>query len=461
MSWGTADHLHRTAKILIDADKATNPDEARRFLETLVLQIAAGTDIEQDPAAQAALATVVNAGHRAYLGGVNVQLDADPTMTTGWTAGMTAAETVARYGGRVVDHLTADRPTLAIGRPTAPVGRPVLHLTWRGWAGGVVQSAESLLDGDGTVPAGITAAGLGLSETFQQQLGAVVPGRRDIGVSLWRPDLDWQADDAIGPALQYLPASLWLLGLGHLGQAYAWTLGMLPYQAPQEVQLGLVDFDVIVAGNTATQLLVRASDVDRRKTRIVAAALETRGFRTRIVERAYDEYFHPTVHANPARNEPTIAVAGFDDITPRRLLGEAGFTRIVDAGLGTGPFEYLDMLVHSFPAPEGPATAFTKQLSLTRALPNAYEAEIARRTKAGVDETAARCGILDIAGVSVSAAFVGTFASTLVIGDILRLLHGGVEYSVIAVDLRNPSGIRAVPNSARGEYTAPPYTLTR
>jgi hypothetical protein len=314
---------------------------------------------------------------------------------------------VARYGGQVVDHLAADRPTLALGVPAAPVGKPVLHLTCAGWAGGVVQSAESVLGGDGTVLAGIMAAGLGISETFQQQLGAVVPGRRDVGLSLWRPDLNWRAGAGAGPPLQYLPASLWLLGLGHLGQAYAWTLGMLPYATPQQVQLGLVDFDVIVAGNTATQLLVRAGDINHPKTRVAAAALETRGFRTRIVERAYDENFRPVPHANPARNEPTIALAGFDDITPRRLLGEADFTRIVDAGLGAGPIEYLDMVIHSFPAPEGPATAFTDQTPPIRPLPQAYEDEIRRQSSAGVDETAARCGMLDIAGITVGAAFVG------------------------------------------------------
>lgn len=461
MSWGTADHLHRTAKILIDAGKAADPHDARRFLETLVLQVAVGADIEQDLVAQAALATVVNAGHRAYLGGVHVQLDANPIMTTGWAAGMSASETVTQYGGQVVEHLTADRPTLVVGCPAAPVGKPVLHLTWRGWVGGVAQSPQGRLDGDGTVLAGITAAGLGISETFQQQLGAVVPGRRNIGISLWRPDLDWKANDAIGPALRYLPASIWLLGLGHLGQAYAWALGMLPYSTPQEVQIGLMDFDLVVEGNTATQLFVRADDVRHRKTRVVAAALEDRGFGTRIVERAYDEHFHPISHANPTRNEPTIALAGFDDITPRRFLGKAGFTRIVDAGLGAGPVEYLDMLVHSFPAPNSPDTAFTKPPPSPRALPDAYETEIARQIKAGTDGAAARCGMLDIAGVTVGAAFVGTFASTLVLADILRLLHGGANYSVIAVDLRKPSAIHAVPNSAPGEYTAPPHTLTR
>jgi hypothetical protein len=460
MSWGSPDQINRTAKILIDAGTAANPTEAGRFLETLVLQVAVGREVGSDPAAQAALATVVNAGHRAYLGGVQVRLDADPILATGWTSGLTASETVTRHGGQIVGQLAADRPTLALGRPAAPAGNPVLHLTWRGWAGGVVQGVEALLDGAGTEPAGIIAAGLGISETFQQQLGAIVPGRRNTGISLWRPDLDWRSDEATGPPLLYLPASLWLLGLGHLGQSYAWTLGMLPYAEPQNVQFGLVDFDVIVNGNISTQMLVRARDVRHRKTRTVAAALESRGLGTRLVERAYDEHFQPIAHANPARNEPTVALAGFDDIAPRLLLGKSGFARIVDAGLGAGPVEYLDMVIHSFPAPEDPTSAFIKRLPPACSLPEPYEAEITRQANAGIDERAARCGMVDIAGVTVGAAFVGTLAGSIVVADILRLLHSGNNYSVISVDMRNPTGIRAVPNSAPGNLPSLAYALT-
>ena len=46
------------------------------------------------------------------------------------------------------------------------------------------------------------------------------------------------------------------------------------------------------------------------------------------------------------------------------------------------------------------------------------------------------------------------------VADILRLLHGGDQYSVISVDLCSPSSINAVPNRAPGEYSAPAYTLT-
>ena len=52
-----------------------------------MLQVAVGPEIAHDPAAQAALATVVNAGHRAFLGGVHVHLADRPRPHTGWTAG--------------------------------------------------------------------------------------------------------------------------------------------------------------------------------------------------------------------------------------------------------------------------------------------------------------------------------------------------------------------------------------
>lgn len=152
----------------------------------------------------------------------------------------------------------------------------------------------------------------------------------------------------------------------------------------------------------------------------------------------------------------------FDDkLSPRRAFNEAGFQHVVDAGLGAGPVEYLDMVLHTFPGSD-PAAAFPDDPRAPRRLGDAYEQEIARQVEAGGDDTAARCGILDFAGITVGAAFVGTVASTLVIADILRLLHaGGESYSVIALDLRDPRGIRAVPNSVPRDLALPPYTRAR
>jgi len=224
---------------------------------------------------------------------------------------------------------------------------------------------------------------------------------------------------------------------------------MLPYDTPAQVRLGLVDYDLVVQGNTATQLLTTEEHINHRKTRVVAEALEGLGFGTTIVERAFDENFHP----DATDHEPAMALAGFDKREPRLLLGDDRFTWVVDGGLGGGPVEYLDILVHTFPGPDEAAVAFPASRRLGTTLPTAYEEEIARQVGECGGETAARCGMLDIAGVNIGAAFVGAYAGSLVVADLLRVLHDGSTYSVIGVDLRNPGHPRAVPNSAPGEPT--------
>lgn len=456
----TRDTIHRTAKLLFESGKARTLEEARAYLESMVLQVAVGPDIGRDLAAQAALLTAVNAGGRAFLGGVRVVLDSDPVPEVPWATDLTASAAVQRFGGTVVDRLDPALPTLAIGAPAEPAGSYVLHITHHGWAGGVVQSPDSRRGSGGIPPAGIVASALGISEVFQRELGDPVPGRRDVGISLWRPDLDWRSAEAIGPDLQYLPAAFWLLGLGHLGQAYAWVVGMLPYATPADVRVGLVDYDRVVAGNTATQLLVTDADIDQRKTRVVADALEGLCLDTAIVDRAFDDTFRPEPHADPNRSEPTVALAGFDSREPRLLLGDDRFTWVVDGGLGRGSVDYLDIVINTFPAPEDPTVAFPKPRPRSQALPAAYESEVARRVAKGMDETAVRCGLLDIAGVTIGAAFVGSVAACLVVGDLLRQLHGGSPFSVVHVDLRHPENLVAVPNRAPAEAT-PAFTLAR
>ena len=55
MSWGSVDEMDRTAKLLLDLGLVNDPDGARRYMESLVLQVSVGPEIETDPAAQAAL----------------------------------------------------------------------------------------------------------------------------------------------------------------------------------------------------------------------------------------------------------------------------------------------------------------------------------------------------------------------------------------------------------------------
>ena len=190
------------------------------------------------------------------------------------------------------------------------------------------------------------------------------------------------------------------------------------------------------------------------KTRVVAAALEAVGLQTRIVERLFNE------HTWPGEEEPRLALAGFDSPVPRRQLGGGRFARAVDAGLGSGADEYLDILLHTFPSPLDPSVAFTGE-PREAALPPRFAHEVERLVDDGADPAATQCGMTEIAGITVGAAFVGATAAALTVGDVLRWLHGGSELSVLTFDLRTPNVVIAAENAAPGRFTNTGFVRAR
>ena len=122
-------------------------------------------------------------------------------------------------------------------------------------------------------------------EVFQHLSGfSALAARRPAGVALWTPGVPWQRAES-GPDLDVLPQSLWLVGLGHLGQAYLWTLSCLPYADPSAVSLTLQDDDRATDANRSTSPLTFQTDIGRRKTRIAADWMEPCGMETRLIER--------------------------------------------------------------------------------------------------------------------------------------------------------------------------------
>ena len=60
-----------------------------------------------------------------------------------------------------------------------------------------------------------------------------------------------------------------------------------------------------------------------------------------------------------------------------------------------------------------------------------------RRTTELTDDEI-RCGIIEVAGRSIGAAFVGCVAATFVLSEVLRSLAGGPRIEVLGVTLRSP-----------------------
>ena len=453
--------LHRTTKLELDDGRATSFDEAHDIMAGYVLQILVGEGVGASGTRQAMLLTAVNAASRAFLGGVRVRLHQNERIEVAWASDTDMATAVENYGGRIVESLDPAYPTLVIGNvKEKPVGSLVLHATWEGWSGGVVEELGGRLAEATEFPlAGVLAASLGVSEAFQSLRGSAVAGRRSVGLSLWEPLLDWRKESAAGQPCTYLPKKLWLIGLGHLGQAYAWALGLLPYRDRSAVEIFLQDCDTIVEANRSTGMLSDSASVRHRKTRVVSRRLEALGFDTAITERPFDS----DTRRRP--DEPGIALVGVDDPAPRRLLEAAGFELIVDVGLGGGPQSYLDVLVHSFPSGIEAATAWADRSGTTAGpvvdQPAYLDIHRQLRATTALSDGDIRCGIIEVAGTAVGAAFVGCVAATLAVSEILRSLAGGPRFEVVGVSLRSPHKPQVSTNNRVGAPGNPGFVLAR
>lgn len=439
-----SDGLNRTAKLLLDAELARDALDADRLLRSLKLQILVGDDVSADRATHAAVLTLVNAGTRAFHGGVTVSVDPTCTCGVAWGSGRPLGDAIQMWGGAVTTALDPDAATVVIGRPER-VPDDAICLRPHGWTASV--GTEPGRVGQHEPPnalSAVSSAAIALSELFlQRALGRADAGRREVGISLWQPGTPWR-EGSPGPRLTHLPSKLWLIGLGHLGQAYAWTLGMLPYSPSLKPRAWLVDYDEVEVDNQATQLLTHADDVGRLKTRTVSDALELAGFETRISERPFDETFKPVV----TLGEPRIALFGLDLAAPRRVIDPRQFSLAIDVGLGRGPHNFVDLVMHCFPGVALPHRAFADPPSRhPGTLSTAYRREVERRIEAGQDPAGARCGVIELEGAVAGAAFVGTFAATLAIAEMLRRLHGGGHVDVVSASLAQLEMIHAVPGS--------------
>jgi hypothetical protein len=452
------DTLNRTLKLEIDSGRAQSREEAAEIVRSYRLQIDIGPSMNASRARQAALLTAINTARRAFIGGVSVRVHDNPVLTTPWAQGKRLRDAVIALGGTIVDALDEQTITIVIGdTPKPPSETVLLHPTFHGWSGGVVRRRADRLPEIADFPlAGVLAGGLAVSEAFQAVRGDVIAARRDVGLSLWRPDVDWRATEAVGGLSSILPQRFWLLGLGHLGQASAWAIGMLPFAAPGEVLVLVQDVDRVVKANEATGLLVPAAWTQELKTRLVSRRLEALGFQTLISERLFGE-------RTPRQpDEPGLAIAGFDRPEPRRALDAAGFDYAVDLGLGGGPDHYLDIVMHSFPSGLSSATAFTGRAAqpdeelLDRPAYRKWFSDLMAGGPASAEQI--RCGLLEIAGRTAGAAFVGAVAASLGIAEAIRCLAEGPRYEVVDLSLRSPQYVEAAPNTKPGPPRNPGYT---
>ncbi len=435
-----ADDIHRTALLAVhDGSQPTLEAAIAAHAGTGVI-VCADRATCLDSSGQAALLTAMVTAVRAF-GTVSVAVAAPETViTTGVLTGMTIAAAAAGEGAQLATasslaSISDPWPVMLVGpgtlvppelRQASVRSRPVLRASWSGWTASVRPSAAPLPESAGPrcVLAAIAAAAMGISEAFGWTRGA--PGSdagfRSIALNLWDPAND-SADH--GPALLHAPAAWWLVGLGHLGQAYSWAISWLPYANPSSVEIVLQDADRTIPANHSTGVLTPKASCRVRKTRLVAAGLDHAGFDTRIIERCLG----PDLHADPAECYH-VALMGVDNLSARRLTSGAGWRFAVDIGLGTGPASYSSLLMRRFPGAQtsDEVTAWADPLAAPTVIP-------ASPAFTHLTKHHDHCGVVDLAGKAVGAAFVGIVAACLAIAETCRELHNGAGHDILTLDL--------------------------
>lgn len=215
------------------------------------------------------------------------------------------------------------------------------------------------------------------------------------------------------------------------------------------LELVLQDTDVISRSTESTSILTDASLVGVKKTRAMAAWAERRGFRTVICERAFDAAFRRQAH------EPSVAFCGIDNAAGRQALDDAGFSLVVEAGLGRGHRDFRSMRLHTLPGSRRSAEMWRSSVA-SEDLTNraAYQRLLA-------DGALDRCGVTLLAGKAVGAPFVGAVAATLAVSQVLRLLHGRQIDQLVDLDLQSVDHRAVVPQEHDFSSLNPGYLRVR
>lgn len=430
------DNFNRLAKCLMEKYDCTY-EAALKRLSQMKLQLVCGEEIHRSLPLQAALLTAINTGKRAFLGGVSLRMPGAVKSLLRWPQKTWLGDIAVELGATLIEKSLDGCFTLSFGLPSKE-DYLSLEVVCNGWQGGVLVDGESvtLPVGSDHLPLGGVAAGaLAVGTAFLKVSGvSIAAGDQSVGISLWRPDLSWLDSEASGPAIEILPEKYWLLGLGHLGQAFAWNLALLPYADAGEVSIWLQDDDRISEANRSGGLLSEKDNEGQYKTRACAAWLEQRGFRTQLVERRFDE------HTQRRGQEPYVALCGFDAAEGRRALEKAGFDLVAEVALGGSLTLFDNIILHTFPGSrKSPGTIWTDG-------GEEEGSEVVRRQFAHLTKNG--CGVLadTLAKTSISSSFVGAFAGALAIAELLRGLRSGqgLRYDTIVVQLRDLESKKAI-----------------
>lgn len=434
-------HLRRSrvTKALTDAGLAASFPDAEARLDAVDACIVLGDDQASTRAGQAAVLTAVATAFKCF-GRVTLAMSprAAPLLLD-FPLGATLAEAAAMLGAKVV----AEAPIGATHRII--IGGELLGQGWEVacwwdcWLSGL--RTEGPACGDSRLGlAGVYAGALAVRQIFATVLVGPSFIARDSTLSLWEPWRDDPTDP--GPTRFTAPNSLWLVGLGHLGQGFVWNLLTLTYRGPR--QAVLQDDQRVCVENEPTSLLVVEPGEHRRKVRVAGGWMDAAGWDTRLIERRHQGDILPT------KDDPPLLLCGLDDVRPRRILAGLGFDYMIDAGIGHGPGDFEGLQIRTISK-----GARTEKLWNAPSPPRLVDDLLGKAAYQALKAQAQGCGAYTLADGSVAVPFVGAATGALTIAQAIRLASLQPAGALIQIGLAAPEmqidgGLRPAPETSFG-----------
>ena len=420
-----SESFHRLLKTLVDSGEAKTIEQAQDTFSKYGMRVVLNASVCGSVSEQMIALTVINTASRCFVDNVIVESDEDIILTAPGFENQRLSE-FCKWAGVTHGAVSLENwPVIDIGSNV----RPTLDGAIRPWAAGwVFGLGDSATTNDGLfAPACVAAGALAVSEAFSMlRLDNPYAGKRDFVFSLWSMT-EGREQGPTAALWEVLSDGAWIVGLGHLGQAYCWTLGFF---SGASATLVLQDMDTVTGSTLSTSVLSGRDDVGAMKTRVVAAWLEKRGFETRLLERRFDSSTRMAV------SDPGVALFGVDNASARRCCEQAGFSLVLDAGLGSGYRDFRALRIRAFPGASSAAQIWAQDHEVTGTIvAPAYAALVAD----GQDP----CGVTTLATRAVGAPFVGCYAAAILVAQLFKRRLSGYGADVVDVNLRHPGQLEA------------------
>jgi molybdopterin/thiamine biosynthesis adenylyltransferase len=428
-------HINRSA-IAIAEKHQIGIDDAIDIMNKKSIWLIANRSIYDSFSKQLSFITALNIAHRVFLNDVYCVIPLNvPNLLKFKEKDFN--DLITRFGGVISDdNSTEEDAKLLFGLEC--YDSKCIEIVACGWRGGVnfFGNERIVLPDTNNIPLGpIAAASIGTFYAFCKAFQICETVDINVGISLWdlNSGKDWSVDINDGPVKIYLPRTIWSLGLGHLGQAYIWCLGLFQTTKNNSTQFLLQDSDIIDKENLGSQVLSFEDDlerIDRFKTRACMRFLEEMNFKTRIVEKR----FEAKDDMQDWMSEYPILLNGVDNVQTRKSINSQNVKLYID-GATNGSSDLFDSftLKNVFELKKDMDKIWPiyddKEVILHRNLFDRYEKEH-------------KCGVLS--NIGISTPFVGLFSSTIVVSELLRSLNKGRKYSIVSLQLRDIGSITAV-----------------